>query len=204
MAEPTTLAKKDLPPEVQAHAQRAADAALDRALDGRVDPELRAAAKKAAAPWVARLVRWLDDLLRVPGTRFGIGLDAVIGMLVPGAGDTITGVGSVGLLFYALRVGVPTVILVRMIQNILVDVVGGLVPVAGDAFDVFWRSNRRNLDLIEKHAGGKERPSLLDYALVYGGVALAVLSVVLPIVIFYGSIAAMLYSLYSAVATLTG
>lgn len=167
--------------------QRAADAAVDRVMGEGASPELRKAASDAVAPWAERLVRWLDDLIRVPGTKFGIGLDPIIGFLLPGAGDAITGTGSIALLFLALKERVPTIVLLRMCMNILVDTVGGLFPFVGDAFDVVWRSNRRNMDLIERYRDDpKAAPTWVDYALVVGGVLLAVTSIVLPIVIIYG------------------
>jgi hypothetical protein len=170
----------------EARSKKAARAAVDRALGDDASPELKKAAAEAFAPWAARLVRWLDDLIRIPGTKWGIGLDPILGFLIPGAGDAITGVGSIGLLFLALKERVPTVILARMVLNILVDTIGGLVPFVGDAFDLVWRSNKRNLALIEKYKTDPDaKPSWADYALVYVGLGLAVLSIVLPIFIFY-------------------
>lgn len=172
---------------LKTRSKRAADAAVDRVMAEKGSPELRKAASDAVAPWAERFVRWLDDLIRIPGTKFGVGLDAIIGFLIPGAGDAITGTGSVALLFLALKERVPTIVLLRMCINILVDTVGGLVPFIGDAFDVAWRSNRRNMDLIEKYRDDpKAEPTWVDYALVAGGVLLAITSIVLPIVIIYG------------------
>lgn len=164
-----------------------ADLAVDRLAGDQASPALKKAAADLVAPWAERLVLWLDDLIKIPGTNFGIGLDPIIGFLVPGAGDAITGTGSVALLFLALKERVPTIVLLRMVMNILVDTVGGLLPVAGDAFDLVWRSNRRNLDLIKKYrTDPKAEPTFADYALVGTGILLAVTSIVLPIVIFYG------------------
>jgi hypothetical protein len=164
-----------------------ADLAVDRIAGDQASPALKKAAADLVAPWAERLVLWLDDLIKIPGTKFGIGLDPIIGFLVPGAGDAITGTGSIALLFLALKERVPTIVLLRMVMNILVDTVGGLLPLAGDAFDLVWRSNRRNLDLIKKYRDDpKAEPTFADYALVGTGILLAVLSIVLPIVIFYG------------------
>lgn len=167
--------------------REAADAAVGRVMGDKASPELRKAASDAVAPWAERFVRWLDDLIRIPGTKWGIGLDPVIGFFIPGAGDAITGTGSISLLFLALKERVPTIVLLRMCMNIMVDTVGGLLPFIGDAFDVVWRSNRRNLDLIEKYRDDpKAEPTWVDYALVVGGVILAIVSIVLPIFIIYG------------------
>ncbi len=165
---------------------KAVEEALERVVGDKASPALKKAAAEAVAPWAEKLVRWLDDFIRIPGTRFGIGLDPILGFLLPGAGDTITGVGSIGLLFLALKERVPTVVLARMCVNILVDTLGGLMPFVGDAFDVVWRSNKRNLALIEKYREDpKAKPTWVDYALVGVGLVLAIASIVIPILIIY-------------------
>jgi len=175
------------PDALSDRSRRAASYAVDRVMGDDASPQLKRAAADAVAPWAERLVRWLDDAVRIPGTKFGIGLDPLIGFVLPGAGDAITGTGSIALLFLALEERVPTIVLLRMCMNILVDTVGGLLPFVGDAFDLVWRSNVRNLDLIEDYRDdpGKE-PTWKDYALVGVGVTLAILSILLPILIIYG------------------
>ncbi|MCZ7677390.1 MAG: DUF4112 domain-containing protein [Sandaracinaceae bacterium] len=166
--------------------KKAAAHAVERALGNDASPELKKAAVEAVAPWAEKLVRWLDDFIRIPGTKFGIGLDPILGFFLPGAGDVITGTGSISLLFLALKERVPTIVLLRMIMNILVDTLGGFLPVVGDAFDVVWRSNKRNLALIEKYREDpKADPTVWDYVLVGVGLMLAVASIVIPIVIIY-------------------
>ena len=146
-------------------------------------PAPDADARRPLPAWARTLTRLLDDLITIPGTEQGVGLDALLGLL-PGIGDSATGLGSVALLVLALRERVPKVILVKMLANIGVDVVTGTIPVLGDIFDVAWRSNRRNLDLIEKHGGeGGEEPSAADYALVGLGIALALLAIAMPFLV---------------------
>ncbi|MGB8329369.1 MAG: DUF4112 domain-containing protein [Polyangiales bacterium] len=136
--------------------------------------------------WADRLVTLLDDRFRIPGTNFRFGLDPIIGMLLPGVGDAVTGVGSVGLLAFALGRGVPRVVLLRMILNILVDTLAGAVPILGDVFDAAYKSNRRNLGLILDYEEPGSKPSFWDYAIVTLGVSLAVLSIVVPLIaVFY-------------------
>ena len=139
-------------------------------------------ARQAEVERVGKVVRWLDDAVRVPGTRFGVGLDALIGFVIPGLGDAITGLVSLTVLTAAARRGVPRVVLARMLLNVVIDVVGGLLPIVGDAFDVLWRSNVKNLALLERHQDElepKARPG--DLAIV-GAAALAVVaSVAVPI-----------------------
>lgn len=132
--------------------------------------------------WAEKLVRWLDDIVRVPGTNIGIGLDGLVGMLLPGAGDALTALGSVSLLFLALRSGVPTVVLGRMILNIALDALLGAVPLVGDLFDFAWKANRKNLELIERYRGDPQaKPGAADYALVGTGLVLIALSILLPL-----------------------
>ncbi|MFK7991605.1 MAG: DUF4112 domain-containing protein [Sandaracinaceae bacterium] len=167
--------------------RRAAGQAVERALGENGSPELKKAATDLVAPWAENLVRGLDEVIRIPGTNIHIGLDSIAGFVVPGVGDAITGTGSVTLLLLALKEGIPTVAIGKMVLNILVDTVGGLLPVAGDAFDVVWRSNRRNLNIIEEYrTDPKKSAGVLDYLLVGAGLSLAVLSVLLPVFLFYG------------------
>lgn len=171
---------------LRGRSKKLAEGAIERAIGDKASPELKKAASDAIAPWAARLVRWLDDFIRIPGTKWGIGLDPILGFFLPGAGDTITGVGSISLLFLALKERVPTVVILRMVLNILVDTIGGVIPFAGDAFDLVWRSNKRNLELIEKYRDDpKAEPTWKDYALVGLGLLLAVASIVIPIVIVW-------------------
>jgi hypothetical protein len=163
------------------------DRVLDGALGTNASPSLRRAARETLAPWAEALVVALDETLRIPGTRVHVGLDPIVGLLVPGLGDAITGTGSIALLALALKERVPTVALLRMLLNIGVDTVLGTLPLVGDVFDLFWRSNRRNLDLIRRYRDDpKARPSVVDHAIVALGVVLAVTGIVLPIVIVYG------------------
>lgn len=176
------------------------DRAVDEALGENVSPELRRAASAQLAPWAEKLVKVLDETLRIPGTNIHIGLDPVIGFFVPGAGDAITSTGSISLLLLALKERVPTIALLRMLMNIAIDTVVGAVPIAGDAFDVFFRSNRRNLEIIRKYRDDpKAEPSIADYLLVGGGIALAVAGFVVPVVLFYGVGFGALYGLWRAI-----
>ncbi len=142
------------------------------------------AALSPVPAWAETVARLLDDAVRIPGTRFRFGADAILGMLVPVAGDAITGLGSVVILFAAWRARVPTVTLARMVLNIGIDATVGAVPVVGDAFDFVWKSNRANVELLRRHAQlGESKPSATDYVLVGTGILLAVAIVALPLVV---------------------
>lgn len=138
----------------------------------------------AIEPWAEKLVRVLDDGIRIPGTDIRFGLDGILGMILPGAGDLVTGTGSLSLLFLALKHRVPTVVIGRMVVNIALDTLFGAVPILGDVFDFFWKANRKNLDLIEKYKDDPEaKPSTADYALVGLGIVLILISIALPFLI---------------------
>jgi len=134
--------------------------------------------------WAFTLVRLLDDAVFIPGTRIGVGLDAILGFVFPTIGDAATGLASLALLVLGFQMRVPKVVLMRMVFNILLDTLVGSIPLLGDAFDLFWRSNRMNLELIRRYDGNSERkPSAADYLIVGLGVALVVAAVALPIVV---------------------
>src|SRR5690242_15601848 len=94
------------------------------------------------------LARLMDSFFVIPGTQIRFGLDAIIG-LIPGLGDTLTSFVSIYILKVASRCGVPRVTLVRMAMNIAIDYVSGIVPFVGDAFDVYWKANLKNVELLK-------------------------------------------------------
>ena len=96
----------------------------------------------------------LDDMWRIPGTKVRFGLDALIGW-IPGIGDAMAGIASFVIVFASWRRGVPSITLVRMVANILLETTLGAIPVAGDIFHVVWKANRRNYRLLIRE---KEQP----------------------------------------------
>ena len=99
---------------------------------------------------IEALATLLDTALVIPGTNFRFGLDALIG-LVPGIGDAVTTAVSLWLVKEARALGAPAHLIVRMLGNIVIDGAVGAVPLLGDAFDLVWKSNRRNLHLLRGH-----------------------------------------------------
>lgn len=98
------------------------------------------------------LARLMDTALRIPGTRFSFGADSIMG-LVPGIGDFAGAAISLYIVNEARQLGVPNDKLVKMLVNIGFDAAAGSVPVVGDLFDVYFKSNRRNLELVLDHFG---------------------------------------------------
>jgi hypothetical protein len=90
------------------------------------------------------LATLLDTAFLIPGTNIRFGLDALIG-LVPGIGDAVTTAMSLFIVHEAHQLGAPAHVVARMLGNVAIDGFVGAVPIVGDAFDVMWRSNRRNM-----------------------------------------------------------
>lgn len=99
---------------------------------------------------VELLERVLERSFTIPGTRIPVGLDAVIG-LVPGVGDLITAGMGAYLVWEGRNLGLSKWQLWRMGGNLAVDTVIGAVPFIGDAFDLAFRSNSRNLRILRRH-----------------------------------------------------
>jgi hypothetical protein len=94
-----------------------------------------------------RFARWSDDVFRIPGTSIRIGLEPLVG-LIPGVGDAAGLIVSVYVPIEAWRQGAPGRLIGKMLGIIAVDALAGTVPVVGDVFDVAYRANRRNVDLL--------------------------------------------------------
>lgn len=97
-----------------------------------------------------RISRLLDNAIAIPGTKIRFGLDPILGLL-PGGGDTITGGIAAYIVVEAARMGIPREVLAKMVGNILIDSFAGTIPVVGDLFDVGWKANVKNIELLEKH-----------------------------------------------------
>jgi hypothetical protein len=134
--------------------------------------------------WARRLSVLLDSAIRIPGTDLRIGLDPILGALLPELGDALTAVLSLTLLGVAFRERVPKLVLARMLINIGLDALLGAIPLLGDVFDFAFKANQKNLELIERHRGDPTRPATLGDRLMVLGVALVGLALILlPIVV---------------------
>ena len=97
-----------------------------------------------------RLAVLLDERFRVPGTQIRFGFDGLIGLL-PGIGDTIGALVSGYIVKRARELGAPFSLQLHMLVNILLDWIVGAIPLLGDIFDIGWKANRRNVDLLARH-----------------------------------------------------
>jgi hypothetical protein len=150
----------------------------------RIDPEFGASSTPTAQ--LLERVAWLmDRAYTIPGTNISFGLDALLG-LFPGVGDVLTGIIQVGLVLVALQhYRVPKAVAARMMANVLLDTGLGSIPIVGDLFDVFFKANTRNLQLLgkvqEHQKKGEPVPSApsVVYLLLVGGVVGATLVLLL-------------------------
>ena len=146
-------------------------------MERRPTPPTTAATTPAVADPGARvrtLARLLDSVVRIPGTNATLGLDAILG-LVPGLGDVAGAALSGYIILAAAQAGAPTSVISRMLLNVGVDTLIGVVPLAGDLFDVAWRANMRNAALLDRHLAAPvatRRSSGAVVAAVVGGVVL--------------------------------
>jgi hypothetical protein len=131
-----------------------------------------------------RLQRLLDEAFRVPGTRFRFGWDAIVG-LIPWAGDLVTAIMGAAIVVTAHRVRVPLVVKARMLINLAIDLGIGIVPFAGDVADLFWKSNTKNMILLERHAALPAPDTTGDWWFVTGVVAIVFLAAAVPLLLIY-------------------
>jgi hypothetical protein len=121
--------------------------------------------------WLHLLVGVSDDGIQIPGTRVRLGLDALLGTLLPGAGDALGGVTSATIMYVAWKRGAPRDLLFKMLGTAAMDIGFGSIPFVGDIFDLGFHANRRNLTLLEdflRSRKKREAASKLTAVLVFG------------------------------------
>jgi hypothetical protein len=121
------------------------------------------------------LSKLLDNSIPIPGTGYKVGLDPIIG-LIPGIGDLLGAVLSGYIILEAARAEVPAFTLARMLVNVGVDTVVGAVPALGDVFDAAWKSNTKNVALLERHLA--RGPTTREGRGVTGAMAAALLTLI--------------------------
>ncbi len=126
------------------------------------ETELRRQALVEAADLLAKV---LDTTVRIPGTSLYLGLDPLIG-LIPGIGDVLANLIGTVILGMAARLEVPRIVITRMSLNLLINGVIGAIPILGDLFSVWFRSNSRNADLLRQAATQSARRTHYDWTYV--------------------------------------
>jgi hypothetical protein len=129
-----------------------------------------------------RISGLLDSAVAVPGTRFRVGLDPILG-LIPGLGDLVSPIFTFGIIWQAREIGVPRAVVMRMIFNVAIDTLVGLVPVVGDLFDFAWKANNRNLALLERHAYEERGGSAADWTFVIAAISLLLVIAAVPFLV---------------------
>jgi hypothetical protein len=116
---------------------------------------------RATVARLEALARLLDGAFAIPGTNQRVGLDAIIG-LVPVLGSAATAVVSAYIIMEARRLGLPRWKVARMVGNLALDSMVGSIPIAGNVFDVFFRSNQRNVRILLDHLGRRRSAREID------------------------------------------
>ena len=147
----------------------------DRAWEGGSLPQSTDRKRILFARFLADL---LDQRFTIPGTSIRVGLDPILG-LIPGIGDALANIAGSAILLIAAQLNVPKIVLIRMGLNVAGNALIGAIPIFGDIFSIWFRSNARNADLLERYAAtGTRRAGLNDWLFVIGIIAAVVLIVV--------------------------
>lgn len=127
---------------------------------------------------VETLAWLLDNSIPVPGTGGRrVGADALVG-LVPVVGDLLSAGVGLFVVWRGSRVGLPRVVVARMLANSAIDLAVGAIPVVGDAFDLWFKANTRNLALMRRHLetpDASTRRESLGLAILLGSLALVLI-----------------------------
>lgn len=144
---------------------------------GKNDPLPRPSTTKGAEPpesasedsLVRITAKLMDNVFKIPGTDIRLGFDALL-TLLPGMGAPAATLISVGLLLRSSKLGVPRIILARMVLNLILNSILGAVPIpiVGSLLTVAFRSNQRNYELLQKYAGTSKHSTKQDWIFVLG------------------------------------
>ena len=125
------------------------------------------------------LSKRLDNNFIIPGTKAKIGLDPIMGA-IPIIGDLIGALLSTYIMYSGIKMGVPRSVVAQMATNIALDFTIGWIPIIGDIFDIIWKSNKRNVKLIEEAMMTKEEGDRTNY-LIIGALLIILIIIILAI-----------------------
>jgi hypothetical protein len=133
-----------------------------------------------------QLSRLLDNIVNIPGTKVGIGLDPIIGLL-PIGGDALGLLLSFYIIVEAAQLGVSTATLARMVMNVIVDSLVGAIPMLGDLFDFAWKANNYNIILLEEALKSPQENKKADKSFIVvftiGLFFLAIVLIAIPMIL---------------------
>jgi hypothetical protein len=128
---------------------------------------------------VEALARWMDYSFTLPG-GFQFGFAGLIG-LIPGIGDVMDALLSLYIIVRAVQLRIPRVAVARMLVNVGIESLAGTVPFFGNLFDIAFKANRRNYQLLKNHLTQPDRQKTADWIFVLLTLILAVISIALPV-----------------------
>ena len=150
-----------------------------------IEPEIIRVSASDLAAQRLRIARFLAELLdrrfTIPGTSIRVGLDPILG-LVPGVGDVLANLTGSAILLIAAQFNIPKIVLLRMGLNIAINGVIGAIPIFGDIFSIGFRSNVKNVQLLERYAVDSRRKSTTAEWLFVVGLIAGLLILTLAIV----------------------
>jgi len=129
---------------------------------------------------VESLARWFDYAFALPG-GFRFGLAGIIG-LIPGIGDVIDALVSLYIIVRAIQLRIARVAITRMLVNVGIEALAGSVPFIGDLFDIAFKANRRNYQILKNHLSQPERQRTHDWVFLVLTVLLVIASIALPMI----------------------
>lgn len=134
------------------------------------------------------LARFLADLLdrrfTIPGTSIRFGLDPILG-LIPGIGDALANLAGSAILLIAAQYRLPKIVLLRMGLNVAFNALIGAIPIFGDVFSIWFRSNLKNAQLLERYVSAEPKtPSAGDWIFVLAVILAIVLLLIGTLVVF--------------------
>ncbi|MDJ1168098.1 DUF4112 domain-containing protein [Roseofilum sp. BLCC_M154] len=141
------------------------------------EPQKKHGSQRYRLQRLRRLSQLLDNALGIPGLNYRIGLDPIIG-LIPGGGDVVSAILSAYIVLEATRFGLPKETLGRMVINILIDTLTGIVPILGDIFDLTWKANAMNMQLLEDHLQAPQSSQAADRGFII------IMIIILALIVF--------------------
>jgi hypothetical protein len=147
---------------------------------GRVTRLPRTESERSRSLGEVEMLAWLlDNSIPVPGTGRRFGIDALIGF-VPVLGDMVSGGIGLFVVWRASRFGLPRIAVARMLANTVIDIAVGAIPILGDAFDLWFKANTRNLGIMRRYIEQPDTSTRNEWLVISGlvGILIAIVAVI--------------------------